>query len=61
MIARSLLDRLRRRFGSARAEVEVRMWADYGVEFYIHPAMQASPENGFPEFFDKTAMVNLAA
>ena len=28
-----------------------RMWADYGVEFYIHPAMQASPEMGFPKFF----------
>ena len=37
------------------------MWADYGVEFFIHPTMQASPEMGFPEFFDKTAMVNLAA
>ena len=21
---------------------------DYGVEFFIHPVMQASPENGFP-------------
>ena len=28
-----------------------RMWADHGVEFFIHPAMQASPEMGFPEFF----------
>jgi len=28
-----------------------RMWADYGVEFFIHPAMQATPELGFPEFF----------
>ena len=28
-----------------------RMWADHGVEFFIHPAMQASPEFGFPEFF----------
>lgn len=28
-----------------------RMWADRGVEFFIHPAMQASPEMGFPEFF----------
>jgi hypothetical protein len=28
-----------------------RMWADYGVEFFIHPAMQASAEIGFPEFF----------
>ena len=27
------------------------MWADHGVEFFIHPAMQASPEMGFPEFF----------
>ena len=30
-----------------------RMWADHGVEFFIHPAMQASPEMGFPEFFRK--------
>jgi glyoxylase-like metal-dependent hydrolase (beta-lactamase superfamily II) len=28
-----------------------RMWAGYGVEFFIHPAMRASPETGFPEFF----------
>ena len=28
-----------------------RMCADHGVEFFIHPAMQASPEMGFPEFF----------
>jgi ribosome-binding protein aMBF1 (putative translation factor) len=28
-----------------------RMSADHGVEFFIHPAMQASPEMGFPEFF----------
>jgi len=28
-----------------------RMWVDYGVEFFIHPAMQASPEMGFTEFF----------
>ena len=27
------------------------MWADKGVEFFIHPAMQASPEAAFPEFF----------
>jgi hypothetical protein len=27
-----------------------RMWADYGVEFFIHPAMQASAETGFLEF-----------
>jgi len=27
------------------------MWADHGVEFFIHPAMQATPELGFPEFF----------
>ena len=27
------------------------MWADYGVEFFIHPAMRASPEMGFPDFF----------
>ena len=27
------------------------MWADHSVEFFIHPAMQASPEMGFPEFF----------
>jgi len=28
-----------------------RMWVDHGVEFFIHPAMQATPELGFPEFF----------
>ena len=28
-----------------------RMWADHGVEFFIHPAMQAGPAVGFPEFF----------
>jgi hypothetical protein len=28
-----------------------RMWADHGVEFFIHPAMQAKPAVGFPEFF----------
>ena len=28
-----------------------RMWADHGVEFFIHPAMQASAEMGFPDFF----------
>ena len=27
------------------------MWADHGLEFFIHPAMQASPEMWFPEFF----------
>jgi hypothetical protein len=28
-----------------------RMWVDHGVEFFIHPAMQATAEEGFPEFF----------
>ena len=28
-----------------------RMWADHGVDFFIHPAMQATPEEDFPEFF----------
>jgi len=28
-----------------------RMWSDHGVEFFIHPAMQATLELGFPEFF----------
>jgi hypothetical protein len=28
-----------------------RMWIDHGLEFYIHPAMRAAPERGFPEFF----------
>jgi HTH-type transcriptional regulator/antitoxin HigA len=27
------------------------MWVDHGVEFFIHPVMQATPELGFPEFF----------
>ena len=30
---------------------KLRMWSDYGVEFFIHPAMRATPEFGFPEFF----------
>ena len=30
-----------------------RMWADHGVEFFIHPAMLAEPGIGFPEFFRK--------
>lgn len=28
-----------------------RMWAEHGVEFFIHPAMGATPNVGFPEFF----------
>ena len=28
-----------------------RMWIDCGVEFFIHPAMRASPEMSFPVFF----------
>ena len=28
-----------------------RMWAHYGVEFFVHPAMRANPEMSFPEFF----------
>ena len=28
-----------------------RMWADHGVEFFIHPVMLASPNMGFPQFF----------
>ena len=28
-----------------------RMGADHGLEFFMHPAMQARPEVGFPEFF----------
>jgi hypothetical protein len=28
-----------------------RMRMDHGVEFFIHPAMQASGATGFPEFF----------
>lgn len=27
------------------------MWAEHGVEFFIHPAMDAAPNVGFPEFF----------
>jgi hypothetical protein len=27
------------------------MWADHGLEFFVHPVMRASPEAGFPEFF----------
>jgi len=28
-----------------------RMWAEHGVEFFVHPAMQANPEMDFPTFF----------
>jgi hypothetical protein len=28
-----------------------RMWADHGVEFFIHPAMEATGDEAFPEFF----------
>ena len=28
-----------------------RMWVDLGVEFFIHPAMRASSEADFPDFF----------
>jgi hypothetical protein len=28
-----------------------RMWVDHGVELFTHPAMQATPDLGFPEFF----------
>lgn len=28
-----------------------RMWVDHGVEFFIHPAMRASSEADFPDFF----------
>jgi hypothetical protein len=28
-----------------------RMWVERGVEFFIHPAMRAAPEVGFPDFF----------
>jgi hypothetical protein len=27
------------------------MWADHGVEFFIHPALKATLDIGFPEFF----------
>ncbi len=32
------------------------MWVEHGVEFFIHPAMQATPELGFPEFSGRTGM-----
>jgi hypothetical protein len=28
-----------------------RMWAEHGVEFFIHPVMDAAPNISFPEFF----------
>ena len=28
-----------------------RMWADHGVEFFVHPAMRVSPQTDFPAFF----------
>jgi hypothetical protein len=31
-----------------------RMWVEQGVEFFVHPAMQASREMGFPEFFRRS-------
>ena len=27
------------------------MWADKGIEFFIHPSMRASAEEAFPQFF----------
>ena len=35
-----------------------RMWIDHGLEFFIHPAMQAGPEESFPEFFGTIAQVS---
>ena len=31
-----------------------RMWAEHGVEFFIHPVMQATRVTGFPEFFRRS-------
>ena len=28
-----------------------RMWAEHGLEFFIHPSMEAAPDVGFPQFF----------
>ncbi len=28
-----------------------RVWVEHGGEFFIHPAMQARPDVGFPQFF----------
>ena len=28
-----------------------RVWVEHGLEFFIHPAMGAAPDVGFPEFF----------
>jgi len=33
-----------------------RMWADHGVEFFIHPVMQAGPQMDFPRFFRQNRM-----
>ncbi|HCC56929.1 MAG TPA: hypothetical protein DEQ47_06625 [Solibacterales bacterium] len=32
-------------------QLKWRMWADYGLEFFIHPTMRASADMGFPDFF----------
>ncbi|HWR52417.1 MAG TPA: hypothetical protein VN428_15000 [Bryobacteraceae bacterium] len=28
-----------------------KMWADHGIEFFVHPVMQAGPGTGFPQYF----------
>ena len=36
------------------------MWADYGVEFFIHPRMMADAATAFPDFFGITGRANRA-
>jgi len=36
------------------------MGADHGVKFFIHPAMQATPDESFPRFFPTIARDGLA-
>ena len=38
-------------FARAAGKWRWRMWVDHGVEFFIHPAMQATEDETFPEFF----------
>jgi hypothetical protein len=45
------LAEIEKRFGFTPRRSRWRMWVDHGVEFFIHPAMRASPDIGFPQFF----------
>jgi hypothetical protein len=51
---RSLLGRFRDILVPHLRQWKWRMRVEHGVEFFIHPAMQANREVGFPEFFRRS-------